>query len=230
MRRFSLIAAAVLYAALSMASPAAAAPSGSVNLRDLYPGTDGSTYLEGNNWISGEPQRSVLHFDMRRRGFFDQHNWGPEDVQGDCNSDRFRWHGGTLRYLWTDNECDGQDTRTRYRPAVRYMPEVWDGVEQWQHVGVSDVRHYDDGDVVRRGTTSYTSSVVGWVDLQPGRPVVWVRVELSTVWNGEPIEHTTHWVEDLYLDPEFGLARHAGGNSNGQWNWDVWFTHWAPMP
>lgn len=206
-----------------------AGTSGSVDLEALYPGTDGDTYLEGNNWISGTPKRSVLWFEPRIRGYFDQHNWAPEDPQGDCHSDRFRWRNGTLRYLWTDNECDGQDIRTRYRPAVTYMPAVWDGGD-WLKFGESRVTHHVDGDLVRSGVTSWTSTVRGWVDLQPGRPVVWIRVELVTVWDGEPVEHTTHWIEDLYLDPEFGLARHAGGNLNGDGNWDVWFQTWQELP
>lgn len=193
-----------------------------VDLEALYPG-DTDTYLEGNNWVTGEPQRSVLWFRQRIRGYWSQYNWAPDDPQADCNEDRFRWYRGELRYLWTDTECDGQDVRTRYRPAVVYMPSTWTPGETWERCGTSTVTHTDHGTVVRSGVTGWCATVAGVVDLQPGRPAVQIDVRLTTVWDGEPASHTTRWIETLYVDPETGLARDVGGNLDGGWNWDVWF-------
>ena len=129
----------------------------SVDLEALYPG-DTSTYLEGNNWALDPPQRSVLWFRERIRGYWSQYNWAPDDPQADCNEDRFRWHNGTLRYLWTDTECDGQDVRTRYRPAVTYMPAEWTPGTEWSRCGRSTVTHTDHGVVVRSGSTVWCSA------------------------------------------------------------------------
>ena len=172
----------------------------------------------------------MLWFRERIRGYWSQYNWAPDDPQADCNEDRFRWHNGTLRYLWTDTECDGQDVRTRYRPAVTYMPAEWTPGTEWSRCGRSTVTHTDHGVVVRSGSTVWCSQVTGVVELQPGRPAVQVDAQLTTLWDGEDAGTATQWRETLYLDPDVGLARHVGGNLNGAFNWDVWFTHREVLP
>ena len=72
----------------------------SYDLRSAWPNISKfkSDYLEGNNWVSGSPERSVLWFEYDEglkagQGGVPlvQHNWGPEDTQGDCNSDHMHW-------------------------------------------------------------------------------------------------------------------------------------------
>jgi hypothetical protein len=230
-RRAAITLALCLLGVLWIGTQEAESSDDPVDLQALYPSARADhEYLEGNNWITGQPERSVLWFRERVRGYWSQYNWAPDDLQADCNEDRFRWHNGELRYLWTDNECRGQDVRTRYKPAVTYMPSSWVPGTEWSRCGRSTVTHTDHRVVVRSGTTVWCSRIVGVVELQPGRPVVQVDVWLATIWDGEDIGTATHWDETLYLDPEFGLARHVGGNRNGQFNWSVWFTHWAPLP
>jgi len=223
--------AAMIVAALTVG--AASMPEDQIDFRDLYPGPQAfveNRYLEGDNWVTGSPQRSVLHFRERSRGNWSQYNWGPTDPQARCNEDRFRWTKRYLVYKFTKTTCGDRDEKTQYKPAVKYLPTTWDGESIWSKSGTSVVTHEERGAVVRSGVTEWWSEIRGWVKFQPGRQVVWVQVDLRTSWDGEPLSNDTFWVEDLYIDPEFGLVRHVGGNANQDFNWDVWFTGWELMP
>lgn len=200
------------------------------NLRTLYPSSAAQDrYLEGKNWALVPPERSVLWFETYFRNYFLQHNCAPDDPNGDCSSDWFRWDQGALVYRGTANRGDsGVRVFTSFTPGVVYMPERWDG-RQWVKSGRSDVSHRHNGALMRSGVAKWESTVRGWVDEPEGRGV-WVQVQLVTSWKGEPSANDTHWEENFLLDPEFGLRRHSGGNKNGDFGWDVTFDEWTPLP
>lgn len=184
-------------------------------MQDMYPSDRANeAYLEGVNWDLEVPARSVLWFEMDGDSF-KQHNWGPEDPQGDCNSDLFVWED-TLLYLGTTTVCDGQDVSTLYDPGIAYMPA--DFTDEWYLCGRSEVTHSEFGEVVREGSSYWCSQVS-----KTGDTYV-VEVSIHTDWDdGWP----TDWVEELTMTEEDGLLSHSGGNLDGSFTWNVEFIKWS---
>jgi len=80
------------------------------DLKTYFPNTSmfNKYYLEGFNYFSGTPVRSVLWFESQDQWTFKMYNSGPEDVNKRCNYDQLSWwDDGTLRYVKTHNECPG---------------------------------------------------------------------------------------------------------------------------
>lgn len=224
MRRSNQSVLTVLFVGLLMAVVSAATVlllvnisdenASGVPLREYYPSDKAEQYyLEGTNFLLDPPARSVLWFEVDGDSF-QQHNWGPEDIQGGCNTDYFEW-GRELLYTRTSTTCDGQSIATTYSPGIVYMPALlYD--ESWNTCGTSSVSHTEDGEVVRSGTVQWCSSV-NRVD-----SFYEVTVDIHTRWDdGWP----TDWVEKLVLS-DVGLISHEGGNQDGSFNWRVIFDRW----
>ncbi len=219
------------------------------NLRSHYPNIDqirAGNYLEGFNYVSGEPARSVLWFEERSRNRFRQYNSAPDDPQTRCHWDQLKWHRGILRYQVTQNACGDVTRRVRYRPAIRLMPEVWTPGGDWTRTGTSGVTYSENGTVVCRGDNEWVATVEGYVDIAPGVQAIHVRSRQTTTWTegqssaGCAAGFTTEWQEDYYLLPDLPVTgggtapafkRSVGGNlAGGPDRWDVWFDSWEPLP
>jgi hypothetical protein len=241
-----VLALAALFAVIT---PTNAVAQQTENLRSYYPNIDmvrDGNYLEGNNHISGSPQRSVLWFQERKGGRFRQYNWAPNDAQATCHWDQLRWRNGTLRYQTTRDRCTDVDRKIRYQPAIRLMPETWAPGSDWSRSGTSRVTYSENGDIVCLGSNAWTATVEGYVDLTPNVQAIHIVSRQSTTWTegqsstGCSAGFTTEWQEDYFLLPAVPLAgggtapafkRSKGGNlAGGPDQWDVWFDSWQPLP
>lgn len=233
---------------LSVSTPAASAQE-RIDLRDFYPNVEmvrSGSYIEGFNYVSGTPQRSVLWFELLSRGRWRQYNWSPTDARSTCHWDQFRWRNNDLRYQITHDECGDVERETRYSPAIRLMPRRWTEGTTWQRSGTSDVTHREDGQVVCRGETDWEATVLGWVEIHPGVEAIQVRSRQTTEWtegrseSGCSAGFTTRWEENYFLVPDLpvdgggtapAFKRSVGGNlDGGPDQWDVWFDRWARLP
>ena len=248
-RRLTAVFAAAVVLTLGLPSTGVAQTQ-RIDLRAHYPNLEmvrSGHYLEGNNYISGSAQRSVLWFEERSGGRFRQYNWGPEDARADCHYDQFRWRNGTMRYQRTVDDCFGTRQIVRFRPAIRVMPEFWTPGQTWTRDGTSEVTFSEDGDVTCRGTMAWRAEVLGFVEVAPGVQGIHVRSTQTTAWTegrsdaGCAAGFVTPWEENYYLIPEMpvwgsaetapAFKRSVGGNlAGGPDRWDVWFDGWAQLP
>jgi len=218
------------------------------DLRSYYPNKslvrDGM-YLEGFNYVSGKAERSVLWFELGRRGRFKQYNSAPDSPTAECHYDQMRWRKGVLRYSMTHDSCESVERETEFSPGIVLMPRRWTPGTVWSRSGTSDVTHREDGQVVCRGVNEWEATVLGWEEIAPGVEGIHVRSIQSTRWTdgqsstGCSAGFTTDWQEDYYLIPELpvrggdtakAFKRSVGGNLNGNGRWDVWFDSWSQMP
>lgn len=246
-----LVAASTAVVVITLGLPSTgAAQTESIDLKAHYPNVEmvrSGHYLEGYNYISGEPRRSVLWFEEMSRGRFRQYNWGPEDPRGDCHYDQFRWRRQTMQYQRTVDDCFGVRQEVRFRPAIKVMPRSWTPGETWVEVGTSDVTFTEDGVVTCRGTMDWRGEILGYVDVAPGVQGIHIRTTQTTTWTegrsdaGCAAGFVTPWEENYYLIPDMpvlgtdqtapAFKRSIGGNlAGGPDRWDVWFDVWAPLP
>jgi len=255
-RSWLLLVAPILLTTAIVGAPAQAATDPEIltekqDLRTYYPNVKRARrgwYLEGFNYISGSPQRSVLWFDWEGRGWFKQFNWGPEDPNSRCHYDQMRWRSSRMEYHRTHNGCGEVTHETSFSPGIRLMPRRWRAGDDWSESRTTAVTHREDGVVVCRGTMDYTSEVLGWVEVDPATSTwaIHVRTTQSTLWTeghsstGCSAGYTTDWEENYYLMPDMpaegtnkaynGFKRSIGGNDNNNFNWDVWFDTWTRLP
>lgn len=236
MKRILATFAAVLM--LAIAAPASAQEP-PVDFTDLYPGTDGTTYLTGTNYAVVPPSSAVLWMDIADRGWWYLFNSNPASESASCHWDRFRWHD-ELRYYQTHHSCGDSLTSVIYPGGVVYLPATWVG-GPWTRSGSTPAWYFVDGDLVCIGTLEWTAEVLGVVELAPGVDAVWTRTTQTTTWTdgpGDPVTGCAPGATARYQDHHFWtdrLARSVGGNLDRHdaghgWDWDVWFDGWAPMP
>ncbi len=256
-RRYLAVLAPLLVLAAAVGAPAGAATDPAIltetqDLRTYYPNIEmvrDGYYLEGAN-AALNGQRSVLWFDLGRRGWFDQFNWGPEDNNSRCHFDRLRWRNSGLEYRMTRDSCGDVETEMSYVPSIRLMPREWTPGDEWRISGESDARFREDGDTVCRGTTTWTAEVLGWelLDANNGDYAIHLRSTQSTTWTsgrssfGCAEGFETNWQEDYWLMPGLPIwgsadqtansfKRSAGGNQDvDAGRWDVWFDGWQRLP
>lgn len=243
-----IIALLAVVGALATSVPTAAAQT-RIDLRQFYPNfemVESGQYLEGFNYISGSPARSVLWFERGSEGRFKQYNWAPTDAQATCHWDELQWRRGRLRYHTTHDGCGAVERETTYTPAVELMPRRWREGRSWNRSGRSDVTHSEDGRIVCRGVTEWSASVLGWEEIHPGVEAIHVRSRQTTIWtegqseSGCAVGYITPWQEDYYLMPDLPIdgggtapafKRSVGGNlAGGPDQWNVWFDRWASLP
>jgi hypothetical protein len=209
----------------------------SYDLRSYYPNPTlafGGFYLEGFNYTTGTPQRSVLWFEDLGRGTFRQYNSAPFDR---CHYDQLTWQSTRLVYSVTHHECEGPKHDTIYSPPITFIPRSWNG-RAWRTTGRSNVTQQLDGVTVCTGVNTWEARVLGVVEVTPGRQGIHWRTTQTTKWNtGSCAPWTTRWQEDYVLVTGMrgdavgpALIRSFGGNLDGGFNWDVWVDRWQGLP
>ena len=209
----------------------------SYDLRSYYPNPTlayGGYYLEGFNYTTGTPQRSVLWFEDLGRGTFRQYNSAPFDR---CHYDQLTWQSTRLVYSVTHHECEGPKHDTIYSPPITFIPRTWNG-RAWRTTGRSNVTQQLDGVTVCTGVNTWEARVIGLVEVTPGRQGIHWRTTQTTKWNtGSCAPWTTRWQEDYVLVTGMrgdavgpALIRSFGGNHDRGYNRDVWVDHWQRLP
>lgn len=208
-----LVAAVAAVVALLAPAPAGAAPGDTVDLTAMYPGPH--VQRDGWNYVVGAPSNLYYEHDAAA-GTFLQANDPTR-----CHFDTFRWRD-TLGYAATTNRCAGADHVVVYDPPIELAPATWTGAD-WTRGGSSRVITLRAGRIECTGTNDWTARVVGWVDVTPGEPAVWLTNTQRTTWSTGPCApHTTLWAEHM-LWTDDGYRRSVGGNVLGGFSWDVWY-------
>lgn len=220
------------------------------DLKKYYPNTTqyDKRYLEGYNYISGEPQRSVLWFESQDQWTFRAYNSGPEDQNARCHWDELSWwDDGTLRYSKTHHECPGETaSEIIYDAPIIFLPRYWSArQEPWAINGSSGAKYYENGNLRCTGTNNYTAEIIGEEEIAPGQTGIHWRTTQTTNWDTGDVPgkcyvgYTTKWREDYWLSKlplpngkeKGGLKRSVGGNlDNDDSSWDVWFDKWENLP
>ncbi len=240
------VASFALVGVAALVTSFAATPS--EDLRSYYPNeqlVSQRRYLEGFNYISGNPQRAVLWFELLNNGQFKQYNYGPEDPKTRCHWDLLQWTSGKLVYNKTHDECGNPSKETVFSPAITLMPRTWKG-GSWIANGSSNVNQIEAGKTVCTGTNTWQANVIGWEEIAPGVQAIHVRSKQTIKWtsgqspSGCAAGYTTNWQEDYYLLPNLpidgagtakAMKRTVGGNQDIQSDrWDIWFDLWKTLP
>ncbi len=218
----------------SLTSPASA-KGVRIDLEDIYPNmemVDDGFYLEGFNYVSGSPARSVLWFEDMGSGVWRQYNSGPESPTSRCHFDEFEWDK-KLTYFSTVHSCDGVTAVTLYPEGIDLMPRRWRAGREWDRSGVTSVVHMIDGVITGTGFNYWQAHIdANQVEIHPGVFAVHVVSTQHTEWDNGWV---TDWQEDYYLIENLpvegggtapAFKRSVGGNATGDGNWDVWFDVW----
>lgn len=240
------IALALSGVALPLAPIRAAAPT--EDLRAYYPNdqlVNQRWYLDGFNYVSGSPQRSVLWFELLNNDRFKQYNSGPEDAKKRCHWDLLQWQSQRLVYSTTQDSCGSHSLETIHSPAIPIMPRYWKG-GPWSASGTSGVSQIENGTKVCAGSTTWQATILGWEEIAPSVQAIHVRSVQTIKWTegqsptGCAAGFTTNWQEDYYLVanlPKTGggtakaMKRSVGGNQDMPADrWDVWFDSWRKLP
>jgi hypothetical protein len=222
----------------------------SVDLKKYYPNTAQyeTKYLEGFNYITGAPQRSVLWFEKQDQWTFKTYNSGPEDINSRCHYDELSWwDDNTLRYSKTHHECPGSaSNEIVYDAPIIFLPRYWDKANgKWTYSGSSSAKYYENGGLRCTGTNAYVAEIIGEEEIAPGQKGIHWRTTQTTSWQTGDVAgkcfagYTTRWQEDYWLSKlpmpngklAEGLKRSKGGNlDNSNSSWDVWFDNWKYLP
>ena len=246
---FIIVFAAIGVTTLVFTS-AAPLKSTTVDLKSYYPNPTLYTdyYLEGYNYATGTPLRSVFWFEKQDQWSFKAYNAAPENPDAKCNYDLLSWwDDGYLRYAQTHHECPGSTPNDiYYESPIIFLPSTWNPKRgQWKLTGQSGAKYYENGVLRCTGTNNWTAEILGWEEIAPGEQAIHWRTTQITNWSTGDVAgkcyagYTTNWREDNWLSqipqPNGGLAkalkRSKGGNLDTQsGNWDVWYDRWAKLP
>jgi|GEM_PF-2010117 len=233
-----------------------ATTSGVYDLRSFYPNKNifATKYLEGNNYASGAPERSVLWFEPQDRYTYKMYNAAPQNADRKCNYDVLSWwDDATLRYSETSNDC-GTYTANKvvYDAPIIFLPATWNSQSPWQLTGKSAVKYYEmnqAGVYVLRctGTTNYIAKIFGIENVTPAEPAIHWQTTQITDWESGAVPgrchqgYKTRWQEDYWMTTnslktrdgniEKGIRRTKGGNLDAPGSgWDVWYDGWYNLP
>ncbi len=225
------------------------------DLKSYYPNPQLSTkeYLEGNNYVTGSPQRSVLWFEQQDQYTFKMYNAAPQNADRRCNYDVLSWWpDSTLRYSETYNDC-GSYTANKivYDSPIIFLPAKWDSRSPWQLSGQTTAKYYEKnlaGNLILKctGTTNYVAKIYGLEKVTPNESAIRWRTTQTTYWQTGNVPgrctqgYTTRWQEDYWLTDTLktasgagasGLRRTKGGNLDVPTaTWDVWYDGWSKLP
>lgn len=184
----------------------------------------------------------------------------PSQAIDTCHWDQLAWTTSGLVYSETSDTCGTNDNQINYSPGIVFMPVDYSTAPAaqggWQKSGNAPTTYTDKGVVTCQGTNSWTSKNMGLVTLTGNEQALWFQNNQTTTWTSgydsttgcgvvNGVDQVTTWQENFYLVqtlPVYGtattayaLAREAGGNisnyqTNGHWDYDVWFNNWTPLP
>lgn len=230
-------------------------PKKTYDLRTYYPNRElfQKQYLEGNNYIKGKPERSVLWFEKQDQYTFKMYNAAPQNADRRCNYDVLSWWpDSTLRYSETYSNCGGYAAnKIVYDSPIIFLPATWDSREPWQLTGSSTARYYevDSSNKMKlrcTGNTTCVAKIIGLENVTPKEQSIRWQTSQTTNWKtgSEPGKCTagyiTRWIEDYWLSDTVksvegsktkGLRRTKGGSIDyPQTGWDVWYDGWSSLP
>ncbi len=227
------------------------------DLKSYYPNTEqyAQQYLEGNNYITGKPDRSVLWFEPQDDYTFKMYNAAPQNEDRRCNYDVLSWWpDNTLRYSETYSDCGrGGANKIVYNQTspIIFLPSYWDSSKPWQLSGSTGAKYYEKDSLGRfvlkcTGTTNYQAKIIGIENVTPTEPAIRWQTIQTTKWETGAVPgkctkgYTTRWQEDYWLTDKMkkqggdfakGLRRTKGGNLDVSGDsWDVWYDGWYTLP
>ncbi len=226
------------------------------DLKSYYPNNKLYTtqYLEGNNYITEQPSRSVLWFERQDQYTFKMYNAAPQNSDRRCNYDILSWWPDkTLRYSQTVSECqNGKENKIVYDASspIVLLPSTWKQGSPWKVTSKTSARYYEkeNGKYVLKctGTNNYVSEILGIEKVTPNEEAIRWRTTQTTSWGSGKVEgkcyqgYRTRWQENYWLSDTLkaqgggttkGLRRTQGGNLEvATGRWDIWFDGWAVLP
>lgn len=239
----------------------AATPSATYDLKAYYPNETVATsqYLEGNNYISGVPNQTVLWFEKQDQYTFKMYNAAPQNADRRCNYDVLSWwNDNTLRYSETYNNCgDYPENKVVYDSPIIFLPRTWDSAKPWELTQTTSAKYYEKSSGAPAslqlrctGTTVYTAKIIGIENLtqKPIEPAIHWQTTQTTTWNTGLVPgrcaagYKTRWQEDYWLVDSLktqtatnttakAVRRTKGGNLDSPSSgWDAWYDNWNPLP
>lgn len=238
-----LIVASLSVAAVGSVFAYRALAARTIDLSELYPNTNRyqSHYLEGNNYVSGQPSRAVIWFERLNKSDNTKHeykmyNSAPEDKNAKCHWDHLSWQDGYLLYSQTHNDCGSANNDIVYSPAIKFLPKKWQYKSPWEISGSVKATYKENGKTVCTGTNTYKGVVIGMEKITPDESALHWRTNQVTKWTWNKAGYTgtcqkgatTRWQEDYWLSNKIpaatqpnqknsereygGLRRTQGGN------------------
>ncbi|MFO0971110.1 MAG: hypothetical protein U0520_02030 [Candidatus Saccharimonadales bacterium] len=194
-----------------------------------------SQYLEGNNYVNGSPERSVLWFEPQDQYTFKMYNAAPQNQDRRCHSTVLSWWpDNTLRYSETASGCAKNSTS----PSASSVPNkiVYDAKspiillprkmvkgEKWQYNGKTTAQYFEQVNgkfqLKCTGSVTYTSRILGQEKVTPREDALRFQKTQATTWQtgavpGKCVKgETTRWQEDYWLTDT--LKAQGGGTTKG---------------